>query len=324
MNASDHKKFKFLFPDKIDIKKAFENTPTPVDYVLPGLVAGTTGCIFSPGATGKSYLTLQGVMRIAAAAAGGDLLGLGVKSASRVIYLSLEDPEIITQNRLHAIGKHLNKSARELVHEGVEIVPLFGEGFDIMEDDHFMSLLNLCNTGEPPRLIIIDTLSRACALDLNDGVQARKFMRRIEFLAKETGAAVVYLHHVSKSSVRDGKQSDQIAAQGSAVLIDDARWGCAVSKMSENEAKGFSENDKNMRPVEDNRRAWFVKMSFPKPNYGPPLDDLWFERHEGGVLLPASLYPISAAASNSKAATAPKTNQYLEAKNGRAFGWNPT
>jgi RecA-family ATPase len=268
---------------------------------------------------------LEASMAIAAAAAGGDLLGLGAPSADRVLYLSLEDTAVVTKNRLHAIGMHLPPDARELVHQGVDILPMFGMGFDVMNESHFDDLIDVCGNGQKPRLIIIDTLSRIASLDFNDPKQARRFMRRVENLAHQTDAAVVYLHHVSKASVRDGKSGDQIAAQGASVLIDDARWGAAISRMSEAEAKQFSESDKYKNPISDDRRAWLIKMSFPKVNYGSPIQDLWFERHEGGVLLPATLFPIGDIKDSANAG--PKRNSYQDSKNGvinaGAFGWKP-
>lgn len=43
----------------INILDAFEHQPQPIDYVLPGMVAGSVGAIVSPGGAGKSMAALQ-------------------------------------------------------------------------------------------------------------------------------------------------------------------------------------------------------------------------------------------------------------------------
>ncbi len=52
---------------QINILTALSQKPENLDFVLPGLVAGTVGALVSPGGSGKSALALQ----IAALVAGG-------------------------------------------------------------------------------------------------------------------------------------------------------------------------------------------------------------------------------------------------------------
>jgi len=40
----------------IDILHAFENEPPPLDFVLPGLLAGTVGAMVSPGGAGQDKI----------------------------------------------------------------------------------------------------------------------------------------------------------------------------------------------------------------------------------------------------------------------------
>ena len=37
------------------------------------------------------------------------------------------------------------------------------------------------------------------------------------------------------------------------------------------------------------RRGWYIKFQATKQNYGPPKEDVWYRREEGGVLVPARL-----------------------------------
>ena len=78
----------------LDIMAAFTNEPPELDFVLPGFLAGSVGALFSPGATGKSFLVLEAAMGVACSVAGGDLLNLQPGHTGRVIYLgSLEKTE---------------------------------------------------------------------------------------------------------------------------------------------------------------------------------------------------------------------------------------
>ena len=66
--------------------------------------------------------------------------------------------------------------------------------------------------------------------------------------------------------------------------------------MSEREAKAAG--------VPDDQRRRYVRLAWPKVNYGPPVSDIWFSREKGGVLRPAP--QIAAAAAAAPAARAGK------------------
>lgn len=299
--------FKHL-PLRVDIQRAFSEKPAERDYVLPGLLAGTVGCLYSQGGVGKSFFAVEAALEIVAGEA-ASLLALGIKKTGRVVYLSLEDPASITEERLHDMGAHLSKAAREIAAEGLDVLPLSGLGFDIFDPEWFSEVQAYC-TGA--RLVIVDTLSRVASADYNDPAQARQIMRRLEVLAKQSGAAVLFLHHVSKAAIRDGKGSDQTAAQGASALIDDARWAASLSVMSTDEAKDFSLNDKKRGPITDEQqRKQFLKFSVAKINYAKVEADLWFTRENGGVLKPARLFPLKMQPIQ----TTPK-NAYEAAKSG--------
>lgn len=281
-----NKKFRLL-PGRMCVNTAFTQKQKPKDYVLPGLLAGTVGCLYSQGGAGKSFFAVEAALEIVAGQYAG-LLGLGIKTTGRVVYLSLEDPESITADRLYDMGEHIAPAVREMIAENLDILPLSGLGFDILDDDWFDEVVEYC---QGARLVIIDTLSRTAAVDYNDPAQARRLMRRLERLAKLTGAAILFLHHVSKASVRAGQGSDQTAVQGASALIDDARWAGSLSLMSLSEAQDFSLSDKKRLEITDEQRKMFLKFSVAKINYGKVDRDMWFEKGHGGVLRPAILFP---------------------------------
>ena len=262
----------------INILDAFNNEPKPLDFVIPGLLPGTVGALIAPGATGKSYLALETVMAVACDIPGGDLLDLQPKHTGHSVYLALEDPEPVIRRRLYAIGGHLPCDVRETMAERVHVEPMLGKQANLITPKDYDALARLA---EGARLVVIDTLSRAHALDENSNGDMAKVMSTLERLAAETGAAVVFTHHTSKAA-SFGEQTDhQHASRGASLLTDNARWAASIVKMSSSEAEKYG--------VQETMRDMFVRFTVTKNNYGPPTPDMWYRRAEGGVLRRAVL-----------------------------------
>jgi hypothetical protein len=260
---------------RLDLAEAFGAPAPALDFVLPGFLAGTVGALVAPGATGKSYWALEATLSLACSAAGGDLLDLRPARTGRVVYLAGEDPEPILRARLHAIGQHLPREARADVSRHVDLVPVLGLRVDVMDDAWLHRLTQRCAGA---RLVVIDTLSRVHQLDENDNSAMGALMSQLEYLAVQTGAAVLYLHHVGKAAQRDGQADQQHAARGASLLIDNSRWGAYVARMGRSEAERFG--------VADGERWRYMRWGIAKLNYGEALPDRWYERHAGGMLLP--------------------------------------
>ena len=103
------------------------------------------------------------------------------------------------------------------------------------------------------------------------------------------------LHHVSKGSAREGQTDQQQAARGASALIDNARWCGFVAKMTEDEAARYSDriHDRNPKAIGSDRRGFFVRFGVSKQNYDATPLDQWYERREGGVLVPVDLVEVS-------------------------------
>jgi RecA-family ATPase len=260
----------------IDILQAFEQTPPPLDFVLPGLLAGTVGGIVSPGGAGKSMLAIELAILVAT---GHDLSGFGGgvdRHTGRVCFLAAEDPSDALQHRLHALGQHLNSDQREQVAESVEIEPLAGMQANIDRPD-WLQFVEAMATGK--RLMFLDTLRRFHELDENDSGQMAHLVGILEGIATRTGCAVVFLHHASKSAAINGQGDMQQASRGSSVLVDNVRWQMYLAGASKDEAKTLG--------IDEAMRGYFVRTGVSKQNYGPPVADVWMRRAEGGVLVPA-------------------------------------
>jgi len=263
-------------PRRLDITAAFATEPKPLDFVLPGMLAGTVGALVSPGGAGKSMMALQ----LATLVAGGaDLAGFDAGLPhGRVVILAAEDPAEALRHRLYALGGHLNTAQRELVADSVDILPLLGYGFDVMTPEWFDWMLE---KARGTRLLIVDTLRRIHTLDENDSGHMAGLLAQLERIVHLTGCTILFLHHSSKAAAMQGQGDVQQASRGSSVLVDNIRWQSYMATMTRAEAEKYG--------VHEDRRGFFVRWGVSKQNYGKPIAECWLQRHEGGVLLPAVL-----------------------------------
>lgn len=268
----------------LDIMAAFEQPPPVLDFIWPGFLAGSLGALVAPGATGKSFWALEAAMAVACGVPGGDVLGLAPAASGRVLYLAAEDPEPALICRVHALGAHFGQAAREAIAERLSLVPIMGNRLNIMDEKHLAHVVDDCAGA---RLLVLDTLSRVHSLDENDNGQMSQLLAQLEYIAAQTGAAVLFLHHVSKASARE-RGDEQQAARGASALVDNARWAGYLTQMSESEGKFWSDRPYDRAPI-GVRRGLFVKWGVSKQNYGSGLLPAWLRRDTGGVLVPVDL-----------------------------------
>jgi RecA-family ATPase len=269
----------FMFHDvDVDILKCFAEEPPEMDFVLPGFLAGTVGCLAAAGSTGKSFWALEVGMGVASAHADSRLLDLGIRHHGRVVVLNAEDPGGVLHHRLYSIGRFLPESAREEVAEKLSIQALVGTRPDIMDTKWQDSVLGVV---EGARLVVFDTLTRWHRLDENDNGAMAQVLSVFEMICRQSGAAVLFLHHVNKSMARDGRQGEQQATRGASSITDNARWQGWMQGMGEAAAKEYG--------IRDDDRKRYVQAGANKENYGMASPDRWLERKAGGVLIPVEL-----------------------------------
>lgn len=272
---------------RINIKDAFTQTPEPLDFVLPGMIAGTVGALIAPGGAGKSWFALE----VAIALTGGpDFLGIGINQTGDVLYLSAEDPELAITHRLHAVASHVHAVARShaVSHSDVadveqsiiahlEIASLMGRAVDLKQKSWSDAIKEMA---KGKRLVILDTLRRFHCSDENNGGEMASLLGILESIAGDTGASILFLHHVGKGSVLNGGGDIQQASRGSSVLTDNVRGGqINLVGMTETEAKTYGVAD----------RGSYVRAVQSKVNFGCRSFDKWLKRIKGGLLKPVSL-----------------------------------
>lgn len=282
--------------ERIDLISAFASPPAPLDFAWPGFLAGTVGILSSPGGSGKSMWALEALCAVAGGL-GADPLELNPAANGRAVYLCLEDPREVLLHRLFALGQRFDEAARARVVENLEVYPAVGHALDLLDRRHRDGLVRALSG---VRVAVIDTLSRAHRGDENSNGQMAQALGGLEWICSRTGAAILLLHHSRKGGAGDGGEA-QHSARGASALVDNARWGAVLTRMTEAEAETLSDPDASADPLLPcrirDRRGWYVRMSFPKPNYGEPLEDLWYRRARGGVLVPVKLEGMPARAS---------------------------
>jgi RecA-family ATPase len=270
----------------LDVGHMLDNEPPELDFVLPGLLAGTVGMLVSPGSSGKSMLTAQLCMLAATGVDTLKIAGLLDKpiAPARVVYLTAEDPSDVIWARVKHIAAELTPQQRRLLRENLVIGDVRGRSADILDPAWRARIARLARGA---RLVVLDTLRRFHTADENDSGEAAQVLAAIESLARECVTTFLLPHHTNKSGARESG-GDQQAARGSSVLTDNARLQINLARMTEKEAQVLG--------VEESLRGNFVRMVFAKVNYTAPMADLWLRRGHGGVLGPAHFGIAGAAA----------------------------
>jgi AAA domain len=174
-------------------------TPVEPEWCWPGFVpCGTVTIVAAPGGTGKSFLAADLAARISR----GDTMADGSPGAlpAPVALIGLEDsPEASTIHRLAAA-----KADLRMVIDGSEGPS--GAPFDVTTDLPWLREMN--DRAGGLRLVVVDTLSAASPLSLTAVATVRnKVLRPLQAFAKDTGAAVVAIHHTTKSSEVAGSKA---------------------------------------------------------------------------------------------------------------------
>jgi RecA-family ATPase len=286
-----------LWTNRLDLQAALAAPEKPLDWVLPwGLLAGTVGVLVSPGGTGKSMLALGLAATVAAGRDAWGLLGSNPKQGS-VVFLSLEDPDVILCRRLRALDVACPGVLPTVVKAGqLHILARQGTGFTMGAWDPKVGAIIPSDAwkvlGEElaasmPRLFVLDTLNRALGgMAENDNAIQGAVGAQIERAIAPTGTAALVLHHASKSATLAGQGETQQFARGAGAIIDNARFQINLTGMTKEQAKE--------RGVPDEQHHW-VQSVVPKASYTSRPPDRWLRRGENGVLSgedpPAIKYP---------------------------------
>ena len=290
----------------LDIRATLDAAAPTLDFVLPGLTAGSVGTVVGAGGVGKTMLLTQLGMALAT---GSPIFGNALTPPSapaRVVLIAAEESSDVLRIRLHAIKKWMDLQREKcsastvaadsefttLLEKNLLLVPAAGQSVALVNNgattEFFVTLCRFCLGA---RLIIIDPLRRLHDGDENSSSAMTHIVQVLEALAKHTGAAVIAAHHVGKGAIFNEAADLAAASRGSSALTDAVRWQVNLSAMSETVARkhGLSGQHKS-----------YAGLNFAKANYIAPEPTMWLKRLEGGVLMHTGLKDISAATLGSR------------------------
>ncbi len=176
-----------------------EITPTEPEWVWEGRIpCGTVTVLAAPGGAGKSFFAADLAARVSC----GDMMPDGTPGAlpAPVIYIGLEDsPEASTVHRLTAARADLAN-----VIDASESPS--GAPFDVTADLPWLREVNDQCGGA--RLVVLDTLSAASPVTLTGVATVRnRVLRPLLMFARDTGAALLVVHHVTKAGSVAGSKA---------------------------------------------------------------------------------------------------------------------
>jgi 5S rRNA maturation endonuclease (ribonuclease M5) len=159
--------------------------PPEYEWLVDGVIAkGDTTLLVGEPNVGKSWLSLS----LAVAVANGDdsWIKWPLNHHGRVLYIDEENPHDVVYHRLRQLGLRNYDNVRYLHRQGVRL------------DRRFDKFLDEAVTYQPS-LIVLDSLTRLHTQDENNaGAMASLFNDSINVLTKETGSAIMVLHHTNK------------------------------------------------------------------------------------------------------------------------------
>jgi RecA-family ATPase len=228
------------------------------------------GLFSGEGGTGKSIIEL---MKNVAHVSGKDWLG-SMPELGPALYLGAEDDKDEIHIRLAAIAKHYGVTFKQLIDDGLHILPLLGQDATLcavgksgrVEVTGLYRQLYEAAGDIKPINISIDTLSRAFAGNEIDRVQVYAFAMHMQALAKVAGGSVTVLSHPSLAGIQSGSG-----------ISGSTAWHGAFR---------FRQYLKGMKAADDEQpESDLRELEFKKNQYGPRGENIVL-RYQQGLFLP--------------------------------------
>lgn len=232
-----------LASSRVDFSRCVRTKPEPIDFVFPAQAAGSSGICVSQGGVGKSMFWLQKAVSLTI---GSDVFGFwsnGPQSfemkSGPVVMVSAEDPTRVLENRIHAVGRHLNAEQQDCIDENLLLLSTQGLGFNVgsgLDDVWLAALKRLVDTwGKTPRLMVFDTLNRCLGgANENSSTDMGAIVSTFEALCLQYGCATMALHHANRTAVRKDEVHSLLSSRGSSALTDNSRYVETMTSNNEN------------------------------------------------------------------------------------------
>ena len=265
--------------------------PERQDIIEGMLPANVVGLLGGAGGSGKTHLLMQLGLSVTS---GLPWVGREVKTAGSVFVFTTEDDEHEIHRRVRRIADQYFREYfeddlggwrrfQESVARRLFIYDRCGGDNRLISVDRqgarrsdFAShVIGTVNQVDDPVLVILDPLSRFDSGDQNDNADATRLIEVVEEIRKETGAAVLLSHHVTKPS-KNQPEPSQADLRGASAFVDGARWVALLSPARSAETKAVG--------VRGDPNAEYVSLSVVKGNYAPTGATTLLKREGNGVL----------------------------------------
>ena len=286
------------FGQPLDIGQLLTRTPPALDFVLPGLTAGSVGALVGPGGMGKTMLELELAVLLASGLywryplLGQEPQQAGAQAPQKVVLFAAEEPEPVLWHRLREFVGVLDQrnvlpegmtwnDFKERLEANLVLYPLGGArrlnlltpSLDASGDAQ--ALMKVC---EGARLAILDPLRQLHVEDENASAPMSALMSALKQTAQSSGAAVLVAHHSSRASGLQGYGDTADAGRGSTAIKDDARWQVNLVPAPRELLDEYG--------VPARVAADHVALFDAKNNYGPRRAPVLLRRTAAGVLVP--------------------------------------
>jgi hypothetical protein len=214
------------FPDFVS------STQTQIDWMVGGIIErGANGFIAAEPKGSKSFCTADLAIALAT---GTPWLDFSVPTPTRVALVSREDNPSLTAWRLKHLmmGRELDPVQLGYLERNLYVNTRAQTPRFMLDNEQELSeLINACRT-KKIEFIILDVLNILHQADENDNTQMAGVLRRVKWLAEETGAAIGILHHYKKED--SGRITQRL--RGASAIAGFAEWVIGLS-MADEEAK---------------------------------------------------------------------------------------
>lgn len=223
------------------------------------LVRQVVSVMVSPGAVGKTTLSLQWACAIAGTPQIAESIGVAVRQHGPVLVLNLEDPLLEMQRRLAAITRYYGVSLDAMPHKvqlasGADDPLLFAHrvstrrGAALIATELVDSVIAHCKAHRVA-CVIVDPLIEAHGGDENSNSEMRLVVSQFRRIAIEADCAVLLAHHSRKQGVESsGHAGNADSGRGASALINAARIAYTLYGMSKHDGEryGIAESERHL------------------------------------------------------------------------------
>lgn len=246
----------------------------PRDWTIPGLLLRKhLSVLVAPPGSGKSLLTLQLAIAIAAGRAWG---GWTIRKPAKVLVINAEDDLDEMRRRLFAAAERMGIDQSELAGrvlladapESIVIARADAKTKTVIRTPLLEQLVATIEENEIG-VVIVDPFAETFEGDENSNSEIKWAGILWREVARRTGSSVLLVHHTKKYA--SGMAGDADASRGGGALIGTARILATLFAMTEEEAGTMG--------VEPERRHYYVRFDDAKANNSLITGQAkWFEK----------------------------------------------